>query len=435
MKIITTITFIFISILLTFAQETDIKNKIEGVEFKQIENDACVNYDFLNQTNGKITIIEFWETWCGPCIEGMSHLKSLQEKFPNSLKVVCVSSDRFDRTIDFITKNDFPFDFIYDKNKLISEIFPHSSIPHTILIDKQGQINAQTYPGFVTEEILTKLNNDKSVDLPIKKNFTPSELKNNATSLVKFELLRHQLGELNYINTLERVKSTQIVTGYSGKAYCDTLETINDCIIAGKNALEVYQYAYDNIPISRFIYDESLNYLNSNKPNLRYKMNFSCSSLMGDYKEILINQLNSVWGLETNVVEKEVTYYELVGIDLKEDTIMTIPNSTIKITGRTSQSFKELTTSNIYTAESITALIEKQITYLQSNKYWNQEDKKIYYPVTTNIDGKYALNIAINDDSSTVDNWIELLGKNGLHLVKKKGIIKYIKIERQPITG
>ncbi|WP_321285369.1 TlpA disulfide reductase family protein [uncultured Sunxiuqinia sp.] len=433
MKIITTISLLFFSILLTFGQKTEIGNKVGSTEFKQIKNGVCVNYDFIDQTKGKITIIEFWETWCGPCIEGMGHLKALQSKFPNSLKVVCVSSDRFDKTVEFITRNDFPFDFIYDGEKLLSEIFPHSGIPHTILIDKKGQINAQTYPGYVTEQILTELNNDHQVNLPTKKNFVPSQLRkdNNKNSLITFELQRHELGERNYIEeTCNKDIPLQIITGYTGKAYFDTIETINGCVIAGKNALQIYQYAFDNIPTSRFIYDRNLNYLNSSLPNYRYKMNFSCSNLVGDFKEILINQLNSVWGLKTEIIEKEITYYELIDIDLKENKIVTVPNSTIKITGSTSQSFKELTTSNIYTAESIAALIEKQIVFLQDNKYWNQQDKKIYFPVTTNIKGEFALNISINDESSSVDKWIELLNENGLSLVKRKGEIKYIKIEK-----
>ncbi len=185
------------------------------------------------------------------------------------------------------------------------------------------------------------------------------------------------------------------------------------------------------IPISRFIYDENLKYLNSRSPNYLYKMNFSCSNLLGDFNEVLINQLNSIWGLTTKIIEKEITYYELVDIELKEDTIMEIQNSKINIKDSTTQSFKKLKTSNIYTTAQIAALIEEQIVLLQGNKYWNQENKRIYYPVTTNIAGKYVLNISINDESSNVEKWVELLSKNGLKLVKKKGKIKYIKIERR----
>ncbi|WP_317235655.1 TlpA family protein disulfide reductase [Belliella filtrata] len=403
------------------------------MNLKQISNGVLTDYDFVKRSEGKITIIEFWETWCAPCIEGMGHLKALKSKFPDSLEIICISSDGIDKTIDFITKNDFPFTFIHDDEKSLKKIFPHQGIPHTILIDKKGQIKSQTYVGFVTEQVLTELDNGNQVNLPMKKNFDPSELinVNKSNSLIKFELLRHELGEPNSISEAINVdRPVQIITGYSGKAYYDTLETITQCTITGRNALEIYQYAYDDIPLSRFIYDNNLGYLNSSLPNFLYKMNFSASNLLGDAKEILINQLNSIWGLKTKIIEKECTYYELVSINLKEDTIMTESNPTIEIKRSTSRSALELTTSDIFTAESIAKLIEDQFVFLQDYKYWNQQENKIYFPVTTNLSGKYALNISINDESSSLDNWIELLAKNGLSLERKHGKVKYIQIER-----
>jgi len=438
MKTITTITFIFLSTLFAFGQVTEIEKKIGNTGLKQIKRNACVDYNFVKETEGKIVIIEFWETWCGPCIEGMVHLKALQNKFPNSLRIVCVSSDGFDKTVEFISKNDFPFDFIYDSEKSLSKLFPHSGIPHTILIDNKGQIKAETYPGFVTEEVLNKLDGSNQINVPTKKNFVPAELEKvqNKNSLIKFELQRHELGERNCVEeTCKTNIPVKIVTGYTGKAYYDTLETIKECVIAGKNALQIYQYAYDYMPMSRFVYDKNLNYLNSTLPNHLYKMSYACSNLAGDFKSTLINQLNSFWGLNTKIVEKEMTYYELVRIDEKADTIVTATNSTTNTTGRILQSYKELKASRICTAESIAALIEQQIAYIQSSKYPGQQYKEINFPVTTSITGKYALNISINDESSSVDIWVELLAKNGLHLVKKKGKIKHVKIERIAIEN
>uniref|UniRef100_UPI0012EB80B6 TlpA disulfide reductase family protein n=1 Tax=Mesorhizobium sp. WSM2561 TaxID=1040985 RepID=UPI0012EB80B6 len=33
---------------------------------------------------GKVYIVEFWATWCGPCVDGMPHLMQLQEKYRDS---------------------------------------------------------------------------------------------------------------------------------------------------------------------------------------------------------------------------------------------------------------------------------------------------------------------------------------------------------------
>lgn len=159
-------------------------------------------------------------------------------------------------------------------------------------------------------------------------------------------------------------------------------------------------------------------------------MKFSSSNLIGKFKEKLIHQLNSAWELKTEIIEKECDYYELVSIDLKEGKIMDKPNSEIKITGQTIQSYKELTTNNILTPENISKLIENQIVYLQSNKYYDQEDKRIYFPVTTSLTGVYIINLSIKNESSNVDSWIEILSDNGLNLVKKRGKIKFVRIEK-----
>ena len=348
MKIITlSVVFFFLTVTLSSAQETEIESKIGNVELKQIMNDALVDYNLLKQARGKITIIEFWETWCAPCIEGMGHLKALQAKFPNALNVICVSSENLDKTKAFINKSDFSFDFIYDKEEKLSQIFPHQGIPHTILIDKKGHINAETLPGFIDEEVLTRLDNNIQVSLPIKKISNPSELSDEerTNSLFRFDLQRYELGDRKYIQTWARDVPVQILKGYSGKTYEDTTETITKCRIIGQNALEMYQFAYASIPKTRFIYDEDLNYLNSDLPHFLYSMSFESSSFLGDFKQNLINQLNSVWGLETQIIDREIEYYELVSIDLKEGIIMDKPNPEIPITGKTSQSFKELTTT------------------------------------------------------------------------------------------
>jgi thiol-disulfide isomerase/thioredoxin len=419
MRVTTTLFALLFFFITTYSQENNIKEKLGDIELQQIKDGVCTNFNFLQQTSGKITIIEFWETWCGPCIEGMSHLNALKSKFPNSLKIVCVSSDNFEKTTDFIAKNDFPFDFIYDGEKNLSKIFPHTGIPHTILIDKKGIIQAETFPGYVTEQILSELNNDNQVNLPAKKNFVPSELgrNENKNSLITFELQRHELGERNYIETTSNMDTpVQIINGYSAGMYYDTLETINGCVIAGKNALQIYQYAYNNIPISRFSYDSDLSYLDSHLPNHLYKMNFSCSSLLGNYQTILINQLNSVFGLETKIIEKEVEILVLDSIDTNNEACK---ESSGNVQSQTFQySYKDyiLSGSGISVASILKSI-----------------EDKISMPVESKLEepNLFDLNIAIKDEKNQdINVWINHFKKNGLILRQDKKLIQFVKIEK-----
>jgi len=431
---VATVLLILFTLQLT-AQRTEISSKLSGIEMIQIEGESTINYNFLTETEGKIVIIEFWETWCGPCIEGMHHLKELKNKFPEKLKIICVSSDNFARTTKFIDNNSFPFDFIYDKEKHLSERFPHTGIPHSVFIDMNGDIQSETYPGLLTESIIKKIIIGESVKVPEKKNFTAASLEKSFSenkiknTLISFELLPHHLGDRNYTESGKRPNERTIISGYSGNVSKDTIEIIESYKSAGNNILQLYMRAYDDFTENRFIFNEDLNYIKSQTPNNLYRVKFEASNMLGDYNTLFLRQLNSAFGFKSSIIEKEVDYYELVNISLTKGIIMSLTDLSVKIKGTTNTSFKEFNISQILSSKKIANLIEKQIVYLQSNKYYDQEEKRIYYPVVTELTKDYALNILIEDDSSSLEKWITLLEQNGLTLVKKKGKVQYIKIE------
>ena len=84
-----------------FSQQTEIETKLKGIQAKSIQGEKLVDYDLIKQIKNKVVILEFWETWCGPCIQGMHHLKDLKNKFPNDLQIICVSSDDFKKSSQF----------------------------------------------------------------------------------------------------------------------------------------------------------------------------------------------------------------------------------------------------------------------------------------------------------------------------------------------
>lgn len=280
MKIHLTVLFLSFVNLMVFGQESKIS--LNDIKFKQFKNENCIDYNFQQQTSGKIVIIEFWETWCGPCIDGMHHLKNLKKSFPNSLEIICVSNGDKDKTIKFIAKNNFDFTFIYDSLEQINTIFPHSGIPHSVLIDSKGQVKAQTSPGYITEQTINKLLQNNSIHLPKKYNPNKKEEVNsvNSNSLINFSIQRHQLGEPTKTSSSTRRIPLLLITGYSGTQYVDTFEMITNYELTGKNILELYRYTFNGYPISRFVVSKELDYITSNKPNHLYNINFSVSSFL-----------------------------------------------------------------------------------------------------------------------------------------------------------
>ena len=404
-----------------FSQKTEIENKLKDVSAKSIQVDKLVDYDLLRQAKDKIVIIEFWETWCGPCIEGMPLLKALQDKYPNDLKVICVSSDDFNKTVNFINKNKYPFDYIFDKTKELSTIFPHTGIPHTILIDKKGKIQAETLPGYLSESDIEQLISGNSIDLPLKKNFNPDDLEkvDETPSLVSFELQNTELGDRNYSTTSTSIgNKKRIVFGYTPNAYKDTVENIQKIALSGKNILELYQLAYKGLSDLRFIFPTELNYIKSNAPNDRYRLNYSISNLFGDFNVVLIRQLNAAFGLETEKIEKDTTVIVLKKIEPNDRSIILENNPNRGKSEATNIFIEE------FNAQTTSSSLFEIAILLETKTHLPVEFSK----TDTN---KYNLNLSIKADSkASLKDWVLLFEKEGIFLVKEKRRTEFIKIKK-----
>ncbi|GAB5554616.1 MAG: redoxin domain-containing protein [Saprospiraceae bacterium] len=141
----------------------------------------------------KITIIEFWATWCSPCIGGMQHLDELRAQYPADLQVIAVSQESFERVRSFIQQKDFDFLYAIDSEDVLNNYFPHRIIPHSIIIDQQGVVRAITKPSDIKPETIQQLITRKDIHLPLKAENTSFDyfadyFKADTNTLEKFEI-------------------------------------------------------------------------------------------------------------------------------------------------------------------------------------------------------------------------------------------------------
>lgn len=70
----------------------------------------------LSDHRGKVVVLEFWATWCGPCVKKMPFMKQLHEKYKDkSLVIVGISQDEDRRRmLDFVAKHELPWIQIHD---------------------------------------------------------------------------------------------------------------------------------------------------------------------------------------------------------------------------------------------------------------------------------------------------------------------------------
>jgi thiol-disulfide isomerase/thioredoxin len=160
----------FLFALLTSCAFAQVKNgePVPDINFQTILN-APVKQAKLSELKGKVVLIEFWATWCGSCIEAMPHLKQLQQKFQNKLQIITITDETAKRTGQYLTSRPSNLWFAVDTGRLITQLFPHQLIPHTVLIGADGKLIANTSPELVTEKVIDSLLSSKEIHLVEKK--------------------------------------------------------------------------------------------------------------------------------------------------------------------------------------------------------------------------------------------------------------------------
>ncbi len=127
----------------------------------------------LSDLKGKVVLLDFWATWCGPCIMEMPAVKATWQKYQNAnFVIVGVSLDSSKKAFDnYIKKEGITWVQYFDgggwDNK-IARLYNVHSIPQTVLIDHQGVIRAvglrgpQLYKKI--GELLGQIKQDKSAE-------------------------------------------------------------------------------------------------------------------------------------------------------------------------------------------------------------------------------------------------------------------------------
>ncbi len=101
----------------------------------------------LEGLKGKVVIVDFWATWCGPCIASMPAMKKAQEKLTARGDVAFLFLDTWEtvenklqNASDFMKKNNYPFHVLMDDESKVVADFKVSGIPTKFVIDKAGNI-------------------------------------------------------------------------------------------------------------------------------------------------------------------------------------------------------------------------------------------------------------------------------------------------------
>jgi thiol-disulfide isomerase/thioredoxin len=117
--------------------KVDIKQVLADITFEDLKGNTLKLSDY----KGKAILIDFWETWCTPCLKSFPAIQSALEQYPNDFVVLAVNLGESDTAEDikaFADKHpEYRFIWAQDTEKLALKLnIP--GIPYKIYINKDG---------------------------------------------------------------------------------------------------------------------------------------------------------------------------------------------------------------------------------------------------------------------------------------------------------
>lgn len=124
-------------------------------------SDLVGNMQAIGQWRGKVLLVNFWATWCPPCLEEIPEFVRLQSRFDTrGLTIVGIAVDDIDKVRAFAQAHRINYPILVgnleamELSNLAGNV--RGGLPYTLVIDRAGQVRSQHYGG-LSEAILTPI--------------------------------------------------------------------------------------------------------------------------------------------------------------------------------------------------------------------------------------------------------------------------------------
>lgn len=113
----------------------------------------------LEEYRGQVVLLDFWATWCPPCITEIPNVKKTYEKYKDQkFQIIGISLDRSSEPLEaYIEKEELRWHQYWDKSRQVSTMYKVQGIPSTFLIDGEGVIRDTNLRGHALEHAVADL--------------------------------------------------------------------------------------------------------------------------------------------------------------------------------------------------------------------------------------------------------------------------------------
>ena len=146
-KISQPLIFVMLLVISGFINASDLKLKVGDIPPDYLGKDQEGNKVLVSENQGKIVVISFWASWCGPCREEIPLLDRIQRQLgTETIQVVAINHKESKSKYRRVSKafNASEITLTHDKRGSIGKKYGVTAIPHLIIVGKDGKIAYQS---------------------------------------------------------------------------------------------------------------------------------------------------------------------------------------------------------------------------------------------------------------------------------------------------
>lgn len=146
---------------------------VPEIEFNIVLNSPYDNLK-LSDFRGKIVILDYWNKWCGSCLEAFPKLQILQKKYKDQIIIIPVSFLHKQQTVkDFLSsrkklglETKLPFAVFENIENDLFKLLPTVAYPHCVWIDKAGKVLSISSTEYINDENIQRSLKGDKLDMP-----------------------------------------------------------------------------------------------------------------------------------------------------------------------------------------------------------------------------------------------------------------------------